>query len=521
MTLSGLLRDVSFEVLQMGGGLDAEISTIAIDSRKVTEGGLFICLLGLSVDGHMYIDDVAKKGTRAIIVEKYSGQPLWPEGGGRVYPRPADYDGRFQYRESYPPGVTVIQVENSRQAMSFIAANAYGRPADKLCLIGVTGTNGKTTTTQFIDTILRSAGYKTGLIGTNGARVGDSPVDIPFATSTTPDPLELHEIFAYMARQGVKYVVMEVSSHALAFFKVEGLQFKVGVFTNLTQDHLDLHGTMDNYKLAKAQLFAQSRFALVNIDDESTKVMLGHFRGESYLTYGLDSDAGLMALHIKNMVDGAAFQVNLGGAIYPFTLHAKGRFNVYNALAAIGACYQVGLPMDVICAAKISGVVGRIQDVPNDLGVHVLVDYAHSPDGIKNILSSVREFTIGRVVIIFGCGGDRDKAKRPIMGQIAGEMADFCILTSDNPRSEDPYEIINEIEKGAKPTGVQYVIQENRREAIFVGVKMLNPGDALIIAGKGHEDYQIIGTTKHYFSDYETAVKAIKQGQLFPSEEGN
>jgi len=592
MTLAGLLEDVPHTILQIGGGMSQDISNISIDSRKVEAGGLYICLLGLTVDGHKYIDDVVKAGVIAIVVEKYN-EPTqetspWSKNSGRIHPRPAGYDGRFQTQESFPPNVVIIQVENTRQAMAYIAANAYKRPAQKLKLIGVTGTNGKSTTTHFIEDILRDCGHKTGLIGTNGARVGDVPVDVPFATSTTPDPLELHKIFAIMLERGVKYVIMEVSSHALAFYKVEGLVFEVGVFTNLTQDHLDLHGTMDSYRLAKALLFAQSRFAVVNADDKSTPVMLAFHGSDPYITYGINNNAGLMALHIEYLADGISFDVLVDGdsttsepsrtessrrlvvgeaglsqvrhrrlrrgapiidAKYRLlratgrrvsgyipnrskpgsyfdevasnvsgkplanriTINVKGRFNIYNSLAAIATCSHLGLTMKKVCAAKICGVPGRIQDVPNNLGVHVLVDYAHTPDGITNILSSVRDFTTGRVIIIFGCGGDRDATKRPLMGQIAGELADLCILTSDNPRTESPKKILAQIEEGLVPTGTSYKICENRHDAIVMGIEMLNSGDALIIAGKGHEDYQIIGTETRYFSDYETAQETLKR----------
>jgi len=523
MTLKALLQDVPHEVIQMGNeGILREITAIAIDSRKVTKGGLYICLLGLSVDGHRFVDDVARAGAGAVLVEKFSKSELWPPGSGRVHPRPDNWDGRLQLRRNYPPDVTVIEVENTRQAMAHIAANAYGRPAEKLQLIGVTGTNGKTTTTHFIDEILRGLGHTTGLIGTNGIRIGGELIDIPFATSTTPDPLELQQIFALMLEQGVKYVVMEVSSHALAFYKMEGLVFDVGVFTNLTQDHLDLHGTMDNYRLAKAILFAQSKFGVGNVDDESTATMFSHLNSRPRITYGLDNTADIRAIHIQYGPDGTVFELH--GQSY--TLPAKGRFNVYNALAAIGTMCALGLdsvdiPSDGREAANreaihmavgnLMGVPGRIQSVPNNIDAHVLVDYAHSPDGVENIITSVREFTTGRVIIIIGCGGDRDKTKRPIMGRIAGSLADYCILTSDNPRTEDPMTIIAQVEEGTKSANANYEICENRRDAIFIGAGMLKPGDALIIAGKGHEDYQIIDTTKHHFSDYETAVEALAQ----------
>jgi len=511
MNLKSLLTGVEHEILQVGA--KKEISSIAIDSRKVNAGGLFICIIGLTVDGHEYIDAAIKAGAAAIIIEKFSNMDLWAENSGRINPRPPGYDGRFQNR-SYPPGVTVIQVENTRQAMAYIAANAYGHPAEKLCLIGVTGTNGKTTTTHFIEQMLITCGQKTGIIGTNGIRVGEDIVDIPFATATTPDPLELQSILAHMVALGVKYVVMEVSSHALALYKVEGLVFDVGVFTNLTQDHLDLHGTMDNYRLAKAQLFAQSRFAVVNRDDESNDVMVAHLAGAPYMTYGIDKGTDLWAIHIEHRPDKTTFELADEPPGYRYDLYPKGQFNVYNALATIGVARALRLDNIRYAISQLQGVAGRIQDVPNDRGVSVLVDYAHSPDGIINIISSVREFTPGRLVIILGCGGDRDKTKRPEMGRIAGELADFCILTSDNPRTENPHDIIIQIEEGTKPTGAEYTICEDRREAIFMGVNMLKPGDALIIAGKGHEDYQIIGTEKYHFSDYETALEALKSPSL-------
>ncbi|MCL2527596.1 MAG: UDP-N-acetylmuramoyl-L-alanyl-D-glutamate--2,6-diaminopimelate ligase [Defluviitaleaceae bacterium] len=533
MTLEALLKNVPYEVKQLGNeGILQEISSVTIDSRKAVSGGLFICIIGLTVDGHEYIYKAAKAGASAILMEKYSVKEMWPENSGRVYPRPVGYDGRFQSRDTvspgvnvvYPPGVTIIEVENTREAMAHIAANYYGHPAEKLSLIGVTGTNGKTTTTHFIEEMLRTLGHKTGIIGTNGARIGEAPIDIPFATSTTPDPMELQQIFAYMVGEGVKYVIMEVSSHALAFFKVEGLTFDVGVFTNLTQDHLDLHGTMDNYRLAKAQLFTQSRFAVVNVDDESTPVMLQHHGDKPYITYGIDKKADLLAIHIEYKPDKTVFELSDEPPGLFYNLHPKGRFNIYNALAAMGTMRGLGLDSiepggtsrEVMrnAVAKIKGVPGRIQDVPNNLGVYVLVDYAHTPDSVNKIISSVREFVSGRVVIILGCGGDRDKTKRPIMGRIAGEMADYCILTSDNPRTEDPMTIIAQIEEGTRPTGVSYGICENRREAIYAGVNILKPGDALIIAGKGHEDYQIIGAETHYFSDYETAQEALREARL-------
>jgi len=491
MNLNKLLDGIPHEIIQIGE--NTEISSVTIDSRQVKPGALFICLRGLNFDGHNFIKPVAEAGAAAVMVAEAA--------------------------DSYPSNLTVIRVQNTRQAMAHVAANYYGHPAKKLRLIGVTGTNGKTTTTYFIEELLRKLGHKVGLIGTVGARVGDTQLDIPYATSTTPDPLELHAIFAKMVELGVQDVVMEVTSHALALFKMEGLTFDVGVFTNLTQDHLDFHGTMENYALAKAQLFAQSKIAIVNDDDEYTPTMLRFFKGKP-IKYGINSDTGLQAKNIEYHPHGSTFEL-MG---QKFHLPVSGKFNIYNILATIGTAIALNInakfskadtvpdyTMEIRKAvSEISGVPGRIQSVPNNLGVQIFVDYAHSPDGLQNIINSVREVTQGRVITLFGCGGDRDKTKRPIMGRIAGELSDYCILTSDNPRTEDPFAIIAHAEEGVKQTVTSCEICENRKDAIFAGVKMLQKGDALIIAGKGHEDYQEVGTTKYPFSDYDTAIQAIE-----------
>jgi len=412
---------------------------------------------------------------------------------------------------AFPEGKPVIFVENTRKAMGQIAANLYSHPAEKMRLVGVTGTNGKTTTTHFIENILRANGRKTGLIGTAGVQVAGNTLDISFATATTPDPLELHRIFAEMLRMGVQDVIMEVSSHALALHKMEGLTFDVGVFTNLTQDHLDFHGTMENYHDAKAQLFKISRTAVVNQDDPSTPTMIKLFNGDPCLFYGFSAEADLRALHIQTAAHGMTFDLDFGGVMRYFTLPMLGRYNVCNCLAAVGTAFLLGIDMEKIRegAAGITPVPGRLQAVPNDRGVLVIVDYAHTPDGLENTIKAVREIGNKRIVTLFGCGGDRDKDKRPQMGRIAGTLSDYVILTSDNPRTEDPADIINQIEEGVKTTPVMYEIHENRREAIFAGVALLKKDDALIIAGKGHEDYQIIGTAKHHFCDYETAGEAL------------
>ena len=483
MDIREVMRGIEYEIVQHGAV--ENIESIIIDSRRIGEGSLFVCLRGLQADGHRFIDDVAQKGASAVIIDR-------------------DQD-------TYPPGLTVWRVKNARRSLSTIAANFYGHPAEKLRLFGVTGTNGKTSTTYIMEAVLRQAG-KPGLIGTVGLHLGGKEIDIAFSTSTTPDPPELQQIFDYMLKKGARDVAMEVSSHALALYKMEGLFFEVAVFTNLTQDHLDFHGTMENYLAAKAKLFGQCRYGVVNSDDQYSPQIMTIGSCERWITYGIDSDCDIRAIHIEELEDGSAFNVKIDGVLERFYLPVKGRFNIYNALAAIGAALAVGIDVGQIRVglAAFEGVPGRIQSVLNDKGFHILVDYAHSPDGLVNIINAVRAFTTGRVITLFGCGGDRDVDKRPIMGRIAGELSDQCIVTSDNPRSESPEDIICHVEEGLAETNCPYDSFVDRRAAIFHGVAMLEPGDAFIIAGKGHENYQIIGDQTLHFNDVEVANEALK-----------
>jgi UDP-N-acetylmuramoyl-L-alanyl-D-glutamate--2,6-diaminopimelate ligase len=482
--LSDLLHGIPHEVLQ--GSINCFVSDVVIDFRKVVHNAFLVSRRGLNVDGHRYIMEASDAGAAAFLVEDKTAV--------------------------FPAGKPVIFVESTRKVMGLLAANLYGHPSRHMRLVGITGTNGKTTTSYYVEGLLRHAGRKTGLIGTNGIEVNGVPLDMTFTTASTPDPLELHQIFAEMLKMGVQDVVMEVSSHALALHKMEGLTFDVGVFTNLTQDHLDFHGTMDNYRLAKAQLFTLCRQAVMNIDDPSTPVMIKHLGGKPYLTYSLKTDAHLRALHTLTTASGMTFDLETDGTLLYFTLPMLGRFNVYNCLAAIGVVRLLGVnDWETIRegVTKLTHIPGRVQAVPNNKGVFVIVDYAHSPDGLEYIIRTVREMNPQRIVTLFGCGGNRDKGKRPQMGRIAGELSDYVIITSDNPRSEDPMEIIGQIEDGINETPTLYEIIENRKDAITAGVTLLKKGDALIIAGKGHEDYQIYGTTKYHFSDYEVAMEVL------------
>jgi len=493
--LSRLLQDIPHTVLS--GDVDRAVVTATIDSRAVSKNALFICLKGLNVDGHKYMMEATRAAASAILVQDKDAAE--------------DFLRNALAADANVTLPTIVHVDNTRKAMGVIAANFHRHPARKLRLVGVTGTNGKTTSTHFIENILRKNGRKTGLIGTAGALVDGVALPIAFATATTPDPLELHAIFAEMVRLGVQDVVMEVSSHALALHKMEGLAFEVGVFTNLTQDHLDFHGTMENYHDAKALLFKISKSAVVNADDPNTSTMLKFFTGAPCLRYSLLQETDLYAQNVRVTSNGMTFDLTTGVDTQSYTLPILGRFNVYNCLAAIGVAQLLGLAPNVLpqSIAAIDPVRGRFQLVPNDRGVLVIVDYAHSPDGLENIIKAVRDITPGRVITLFGCGGDRDTEKRPQMGCIAAQLSDHVIITSDNPRTEPPMQIIRQTEAGTRDLNTPYEIHENRRTAIHAGIQMLREGDALIIAGKGHENYQIIGTTKHHFDDVEVARELL------------
>jgi len=476
-----MLGDVEYTLLQ---GTDTEIKNIVIDSRKVEAGDVFICIEGLQVDGHNYIDNALKAGAAAIIVSK----DVELSGNG-----------------------TIAKVSNTRAAMSIMAGNLYNWPGRKYPLIGVTGTNGKTSSTFFLESVLKEAGKKTGLIGTVAARVGDIPVKTEFATSTTPDPIELQQIFKEMLDDGVGNVVMEVTSHALEFRKMEGLSFAVSIFTNLTRDHLDLHGTMENYARAKARLFEKSDISIINIDDEYGKFM-GDYAAGKIVTYSVNKPSDLQAVNVKYTSHGISFALKIEGELMDFEIPIPGKFTVYNALGVIGAALNLGISPNIIQKAlkKLKGVPGRIQSIPNDKGIGVYVDYSHTPDSLKNILISVREFTSGKIITVFGCGGDRDREKRPIMGEIAAKLSDFSVITSDNPRSEDPQAIVDEVEAGVSSVAKDYIKLVDRKEAIIYAINMAKAGDSVVIAGKGHESYQIFADRTIHFDDADEAAKALK-----------
>lgn len=482
MKLTDILAGVDGKLIN--GKTDIDINAMTIDSRKAGEGVLFVAIVGMTVDGHKFIPSAYEKGTIAVITEHEI--------------------------ENIPDDMTVYQVESARDALAVMAANFYNSPCKELNMIGVTGTNGKTSTTYFIESVLNYINRKTAVIGTVEIRIGGKKREIEFATSTTPDTIELNQMLRIMADEKCNDVIMEVSSHSLELKKVKDIDFKVGIFTNLTQDHLDFHKTMENYCAAKAKLFTMCEYGVVNADDEwADKIM--ETATCKMLTYSIEKQSDLQAKDIEYLMDRVHFTVNIKGEDVRFELMVPGRFSVYNALAAIGAMVSMGVDTADIKAGinNIKGVPGRIQNIPNDKGFNVIVDYAHTPDGLENIINAVREFTKGRIITVFGCGGDRDRTKRPIMGRIVAELSDIPVITSDNPRSEEPEAILKEVEAGVKPVTCKYEMIVDRKAAIKKAVEIAEKGDSIIIAGKGHENYQILKDKTIHFDDAEVAAEIL------------
>lgn len=470
MKLSKLLEKIDCAPLTSETA-DLEIKDVCSDSRKAGKGCLFVCVKGLSSDGHEYAKSAQDAGAAAIVAE-HKTQSTLPH----------------------------IIVKDSRTALPLILAALFGHPEKSLKLIGVTGTNGKTSTTCFIKDILDSLGAKTGLIGTIKNMIGNKELK---SSLTTPEPYELFEYLAKMKSEGMEYAIMEVSSHSLAQKRVYGLEFEVGVFTNLTQDHLDFHGSMENYRAAKAELFEMSKTCIFNIDDETGAQFYNQCQ-KNKLSYSTIYDsADFVAKDIRATADGVEFIALKVGEIGRVSFKTPGMFTVYNALAAIAAVSALGYEFSDICrtSKRVGSVPGRAQVIDCGMPFTVMLDYAHTPDGLRGILSAISGIAKGRLVTLFGCGGDRDKSKRPIMAQMAAQYSDFLIVTSDNPRTEDPLKIIDDILKGLKGQKTPYVVIPNRREAIFYALKNAKPDDIILLAGKGHEKYQILGTKKVDFDE--------------------
>lgn len=489
-----------------GEGLDREVLDIACDSRTVREGSLFVAVRGFHSDGHRFIRQAVDRGAVAVVAEE----------GGAVESAPA---------------VPVIRVPDSRRALALLAASFYGHPSRKLVLIGITGTNGKTTTSYLARSVIEEAGTSAGLIGTIDYRIGDRIYPAP---NTTPESLDLQRFLAEMVGAGATHCVMEVSSHALALGRTEGCLFRVAVFTNLTQDHLDFHGDMQDYFRAKLLLFTglgQDASAVINRDDARADEIIRSTKAR-VVTYGLTNAADIHPEGpVRHGIEGLSFTAAAPGGPVAVRSPLVGKHNIYNILAAIGIGISVRFSADVIGRGigRMQAVPGRMEKVDEGQLFGVLVDYAHTEDALVRLLEAVREVARGKVITLFGCGGDRDRTKRPKMGVAAARGSDLVIVTSDNPRTEDPHAIIREIEAGMTTSGVRvstadglrtrrpgktpYLVLPDRAEAIAAAIGLAETGDIVVLAGKGHEDYQVLGQQKVHFDDREEARKAIKKRQ--------
>jgi len=504
MTLYELLRKLPDA--ETHGDMNVCINSLTCDSRTVQPGALFFALRGSQADGHSYINKAIEAGATAVILEDATAAPA---------------------------GLPWVRVGDGRAAMGSIAAHFNDDPTATKPLIGITGTNGKTTTTYLIEAIMAAAGQPAAVLGTISYRFGTTSIG---ASHTTPESTELQRAFRELSDAGAEAFVMEVSSHALEQKRVDGCHFDVGIFSNLTRDHLDYHGDMEQYLAAKIRLFSEllkpdgvkaTRLAAVNMDDPYG-VRIKAAASCPVVTYGMGMDWDVRPEEVHLSVKGISGVLHTPKGEFPFASALLGRFNLSNILAAVAAGVALGLPLTAI-KAGIEGhntVPGRMEQVKNRHGITCLVDYAHTGDALENVLATVKEIATGRIITVFGCGGDRDNGKRPIMGNIAASMSDLAIVTSDNPRTEDPSAILKQIKAGItplflheyRPNGLAesfkekgFTLLENRHEAIRLAITLAHPGDIVLLAGKGHEDYQIIGTTKHHFDDREEAEAAFAE----------
>ena len=482
MKLKVLAASLPGKVRLIGDG-EVQISSIFDDSRKVKPGALFACTPGLKVDGHNFAPQAVEKGAVALMVERELALP-----------------------------VPQIVVEDVRTALSYAAAAFYGHPAMRVRLIGITGTKGKTTTSFLLKSIFEEAGCKVGLIGTVCSMIGDEAIP---SELTTPDPIETQALLKKMADADCEFVIMEVSAHALDMHRLAGMHFEVGAFSNFSQDHLDYFKDMDAYFAAKMRFFTPEMVENIvyNVDDEHVARGIKAL-GREALRVGIRESSDVYANDIEIAERGSSFLMTWHKRFrQSVSLKLAGIFNVYNALLAAGVAICAGISPDAIRRGleDVRAVPGRIELLDTGTPYRVILDYAHSPDSLENILKAVRQTAKGRMIALFGCGGNRDAAKRPIMGEIAGELADYCILTSDNPRNENPMDILHAIEEGIRPTGCEYIVIENRREAIRYALEHAQPSDVIILAGKGHETYQEICGVKHPFDEKIVVRELLKE----------
>lgn len=483
-------------VKQMGqgrivGNAAVEITGIQHDSRQVEPGNLFCAIPGFRTDGHLYCPEAKTRGASAFLVER---------------------------ADAIPPGASGIVVDNARVALAKAADVYYGHPSGRLWMVGVTGTNGKTTTTHLVRAVLEGNDVPCGLTGTLHTLVGPETLKV---VRTTPEAPDLQRILRHMADRGMRAAVMEVSSHALALSRVDHVDYDVAVFTNLTQDHLDFHKDFESYFRAKALLFERlgdgpekgPRAALINGDDPHAERLIALTR-VPILTYGMGEDCDIRATHVQMTSRGVQFRVRFpSGVQQAVTFGMPGRFNVMNAVAAMGVGYIYGLKPDRMAATltRYPGVPGRYERIDEGQSFTVIVDYAHTPDGLENALVTAREFTLGKIGVVFGAGGDRDRGKRSLMGEMAGKHADWTVLTADNPRSEDPLEIIHQIEQGMRRVAGHWQVELDRERAIKLALSQAQPGDVVLIVGKGHETYQIYRDGTIHFDDREVARQMLRE----------
>ena len=482
MILSEILEGI--EGVTVEGDLNFDVNEVQCDSRTVSTNDMFVAIQGFKTDGHAYIEQALLNGAKVIAVQKGAWDGVLPEG------------------------ITLVTSEDTRKLLALAACNFYHHPSREFKLVGITGTKGKTTTSYMIKKIMEKAGKKVGLIGTIANMIGDEEVE---ATRTTPESIDLQKLFRKMADEKCDVVVMEVSSHALALDRVLGSSFDIGIFTNLSQDHLDFHKTFDDYFAAKAKLFTMCKEGYINCDDMYARKLMD-IATCPVTTFGIDNNPFVSARDIIITNSYSDFKMPFNKVMQRIKVNIPGRFTVYNSLAAICASVKLGASVEnIIEGLEEVTVPGRSEMVLNDRNLTVMVDYAHSPASLESILKAVKTYTKGRVICVFGCGGDRDKTKRPIMGEIAGKNAAYTVITSDNPRTEDPKEIVKEIEEGMKKTKGKYTVIVDRKKAIEHAIRMAKRNDLVLIAGKGHETYQEVNGVHNHFDDREVAREAMKK----------
>ena len=480
MKLRELIKNLS--IIEMNADAELEISGVSYDSRKTEKGDMFVAIRGFEADGHKFIPKAVENGAAVILCE-----------------------------EKPSCDIPYVLVSDSRYGLAIVSRDFFGDPASEMTMIGITGTSGKTSSSYLIKHMLESKlDAKVGLIGTNGNMIGD---EFLHTEHTTPESYELHKLFRHMADSGCTHVVMEVSSHSLTLERVAGIHFDVALYTNLSQDHLDFHGTMEEYAAAKRKLFSMCSLGCFNLDDAWADFMRDGASCRTMTFSTEKNEADLVAKDIRLTADGVRFASVSGDEISMTKLGIPGMFSVYNALGTMSVGLALGLSLadcsDAMSSAK--GVKGRLEIVPTGRDFSVVIDYSHKPDALEKVLKTLEPVTRGRLIALFGCGGDRDKLKRPIMGRIAADNADLVVVTSDNPRTEDPDEIIREIVAGMKDKRTPTKVICDRREAIAWAIDNAAPGDVLLLAGKGHEDYQVVGHEKHHMDEREIVSDCLKK----------